>query len=210
MCGGNVMLLKRTSNFRRWLVPFLSIGLATSGAEAAVVTYDFVGEQNGGLGVATGRFSYDTNQIDQDPSPIYGLYSGSFEVTISGGPQDGGFQSTTDAAIQVGAGFIVFPPAVDPLAHYFQSLDPSLINDLPATLDPSILSISTLLNSALGLPPGADFDLQVSYTTTSLELRDPPLAPVPLPAGLPLLVAGLGLLGWMKNKARPSAMQIVG
>jgi len=192
---------------RIWLFALAVIGALTTGASAAIVTYDFTGVQDGGPGVATGSFSFDTTQPDLNPLPSIGTYSGSFEVSISGGPQDGGFQSSANAEIQIGGGlgFAIFPPSSQQFAHYFQIADISLTNDLPAALDTSVFSQFALLNSALGVPNASGADMQTSYTTTSLVLREAPPAPapVPLPAGFPLLLAGLGLVGLMKSGARP-------
>ena len=73
---------------------------------------------------------------------------------------------------------------------------------LPADLDfnaPPALFDVVLRSDELGLPGQAE---QVFYEINTLTLRDPGISPVPLPAGLPMLLSALAGAAALRRFAR--------
>lgn len=181
----------------------IAAAITASTASAATLTYDFVAETFDGAGTATGYFSYDTDAVDQDPGdPNLGVYTITFSVNVSGGPQDGGSQFTTGAELQVSdtRGFLIFPSteSVNPV-HFLQMFGTNTGEVLPASLDTSVAFDLRMMDFELGV-----FDdqtnTQVGYRKVSLTLRD--IAAVPLPAGGFLLLGAAGLLGVVGARKR--------
>lgn len=179
--------------------------LAVNASAATIQTYDFTAISNEG-GTATGFFSYDLAQPDLDPTVGLGRYTGSFEVSVTGGALDGGFQSVSGADVFVNnaQGFVMYPSGIGVATHFVQIADLGLNfgEDLPADLDfnaPPALFDVVLRSDELGLPGQAE---QVFYEINTLTLRDPGISPVPLPAGLPMLLSALAGAAALRRFAR--------
>lgn len=172
----------------------LFCGVGGNLCAATLQTFDFTAVSNEG-GIATGLFSYDLAQPDLDPTSGLGRYVGGFEVSVTGGALDGGFQSVSDADIFLndGSGFVLFPSGIGVATHFVQIADLGLNfgEELPALLDfvvPSLLFDVVLRSDEIGLP--GPFE-QVFFEIDTLTLRETAPSPVPIPGGLPLLLSGL-------------------
>ena len=177
----------------------LIAALPAAPAAAVVLTFDFVATQDGGPAVASGFFRYDTDAVDMDPAnPIFGVYTAVFEVSVTGGPQDGGFFSVADT-VNINSGrfvnFIEVQNDIGPAGGTsFLALGapPGLFPDdsLPTSITLSDFTDATQLGLQ-GEDLGAGSIGQVDYTVIAIELRQ-----LPLPATAALFAVGIAALGW--------------
>lgn len=74
----------------------------------------------------------------------------------------------------------------------------SAIGDDPLGLEAATLSLSDRVVLGVTLAPSQVLSMTLRLSSVTVAEVEPLVAPVPLPAGLPLLAAGLGLLGWSR------------
>ena len=177
----------------------LLAALPAAPAAAVVLTFDFVATQDGGPGIASGFFSYDTDAVDMDPgNPVFGVYEAVFEVSVTGGPQDGGFFSVVDT-VSINSGrfvnFIQVSNDTNPATGTSFLALGTPPGFFPDDSLPTSITLSDFLNeTVLGLQGedlGGGSIGQVDYTVTAIELRQ-----LPLPATAALFAVGIAALGW--------------
>ena len=72
----------------------------------------------------------------------------------------------------------------------------------PFGLDSASVSLSDRFVLGVTLAPSQVLSMTASLSAVTVATVDPLIAPVPLPAGLPLLVAGFGLFGVLRRRRR--------
>ncbi|MGV3490908.1 MAG: hypothetical protein ACO1OG_06250 [Devosia sp.] len=205
--------------------------MTASAAQAATYAYTLAGTLTGGGGqipsvtnaAFTGTLSYEVTS--SGPSPIgvgmdYRLSPLTLELSVLGQTVTlvwaNAFLSLVDGSPNMGAGIV--PNGYAPVTYEGQPyhVDTSLFFQkslLPVDIyQPIVPSLSTFTSASFGLGVLVRTDFEdgaISYRTIGgYTAALTSFAVVPLPAGLPLLAAGvgaLGLLGWRGRSRRRAA-----
>lgn len=165
----------------------LSFGLTTAASAATIVDQFIVVDQFGTLLADDGQLSYDDALVDIVGETILNPADGiTLSVTLFGF----GFTGANDVDFPDFVRFNFF----DGMLNF---IDYVLVDGVNG-VDFSALPFSQLtFNGGLLF-----FDAAENRFVVTASL-DGGLAPVPLPAGLPLALAGLGALAWVGRKKKP-------
>ncbi len=189
----------------------IAASLIPVAAQAVPVSFDLFGTAASGA-TLTATFGYDTDATVTGSGPTYAEHDNAGFLTgmISGGAFDGTSFSLTGGLVAVVNDFDVNPPNGDLSDFFLIEFDESELFmenfDATAFSDTSLPTALSLADWERRFVLISDVDLtgqtrqEERFTIQSLSRT--PTAPVPLPATLPLAVAGLGALALIRRRAR--------
>ena len=188
---------------------------AASGVGAASIAYDFTAMRDTDPGVVMGRIFYDPEKLIVKNDFVQKVfYEGDADAmrlsfSVNGGAYDGISETYYPASVLAvedrdGSGDNFSITGTDTTWMFLGDSTWSVFDDTDV---PTALALEDFDHPIFYLDTN-DFgfsDGQVRYTVTSLTRTDAddPFAPapVPLPAGFPLIVAGLAALGLIRRRA---------
>ncbi len=188
----------------------LALGLSAGISTAATLQIDGNGQLLGATNVAVGGTFYDVAFVDGTCNAVVFGCSGSPGLIFK------------DAATALLAGAALLNDVLLNTAQGDFDSVPSLVNGIDENVGVSFIYtafdngagfdvVTTLNHQATGLDsitgpfafnPSIDTSLEPNTTWASWSLAGAPVAPVPLPAGLPLMFLGLASFGFLHRRTR--------
>ena len=213
----------RSSKIPKVASGLFALSLMFSAGSAWAVTFNFVAERVAvGSNIAanttvenasrfqtlTGTFSFDLTTPDSFLNPELGIFANTGTILFDQFQFDPTFMST----------LTTFEPSLHQIQISNRTADLSiidiLIGDFSAmnglldsdALPDSLIPVSLLSNGASGLFFGreGEFENFASFDFTSIT----PVSAVPLPAGVVLLLTGLGVMGGLRRRAAAQSKKI--
>ena len=185
------------------LAAFAVCALSMS-ADAGLLVFNYTAEEDGGMGVLTGTFSYDTSSADSNASTIIGEYVGTWTGSVAGGTQAGAAFSFSevpafavqdlDPATASPDDMFFFGPTASTFAHLVTTGDIYPDDSLPTSYDLADYASAEmfLINSDVGLIGGS----QTKYNIISIT---------PEPSFAVLSLVGLAYVCAIRRRKRKAA-----